>query len=152
MDSNNSRYSADSDNGFDSFLHRNFQQRQLQTSTPSNSMTIIIDEVDLDSISPSLDASIISSDGVSPRTPLQQNHRMDHLILSNYRLNHQGRKCSPRGDNTKLSPFANADVGNQFAASPRTPRAVPSIWKPLPSYRLGRLRHHLDAHRRPHYS
>lgn len=86
----------------------------------------------------------------SPRTPIM--NKTCQPSLSNYGLNsiNGARASSPQNMTTNLI-VNESPILLRLTPSPRTPRGI-IMPESLACYRLRRLRHHLDAHRRPNFS
>ncbi|XP_073817869.1 uncharacterized protein [Musca autumnalis] len=142
---------VDNDDEFVNFIRKKIQHMEIQTSSsPTDTLTIVIDADDeVVTVSPKIE----TIDCDSPSTPMQlhqQQMRSSTVLQRNYNLINEIRKSSPFVDKGKLHPLSTTeDDCNLIVPSPRTPTTLPCIWQPLPSYRLGRLRRHFDAHRRP---
>lgn len=152
------RYSLDIEKKFEKFIlekanELRFKKAQNKcakedTLKPNNSTKQRIMSPYLEKTSP---IPIIKCETISPRTPSMQNYHGDHLLLPSYRLAHVALEETPQYDSTKLQPTTDGNGKEIMMPSPRTPKGLVNIWKPLPGYRLERLRHHIHSHRPQRY-
>uniref|UniRef100_A0A1I8NK65 Uncharacterized protein n=1 Tax=Musca domestica TaxID=7370 RepID=A0A1I8NK65_MUSDO len=153
MDDTQRRYSLDLDPAFERFvLSKIKSEHKTPAKSPCDSRNLHVKDTTHKLLSPKID--ITNYDVHSPHTPQEEQQfkqQRSTMILSSCRSAKCEEKYTPNIDPTKLHPFAVGDGGNFRTPSPRTPLGLPNIWKPLPSYRLRRLRHHLHAHKPPQF-